>query len=266
MLISTSHQFILFLPQKCAASTLSQRLAPYRSNLACDGAGYFEPRLGRVLSNHVSQRDAHAAGYLDGCGNYFKAAFVRNPYDRVYSWFRWFQRVSVDRYEPDGQIDQAKAVIAAGEDTDGRKAAFIKRTEWMRESIASANGDVNRFYAAHSNQYSLASTFTHHEGRQAVDWIGHVECFERDFDVFCERAGIEVESRIDANRSDVEPAERCIQHPLEMSSEEHEYLERFNRSSIRRINRNFAEDFKLLGYRRLRRILFSGFRSNPSTR
>lgn len=261
MLISETHQFVLFLPQKSAASTLLKRLAPLRHRPACDGSGYFEQRLGRILSNHINQADARLAGFLVGRETYFKAAFVRNPYDRVFSWFRWFQRVSQERYEPGGLIEQAHTAIAAGEDPHGCKARLIRRTAWMRDAVEAAKGDVNRFYAAHPKEYSLASDFTHDQGRQMVDWIGHVECFEADFDRFCEQTGLRIETRVDANRSDLMPVIRSVERPLEMRPDEHDYLDRLTRISIQRINRNFAADFELLGYRRYKKGRFSGLRA-----
>ncbi len=260
MLISDRHRFILFLPQKCATTTLQTRFRSLHQGPVVGAGGYFEPRLGRILSKHVTQVEVESGGLLEGRDGYLKAAFARNPYDRVYSWFRWFQRVSVERYQPGGEMDRARALIEAGEDSDGCKAGFIRRTEWMREELGKADGDVNAFYRANPDAFSRVSDFTHMRGRQVVDWIGYVERFEADFDEFCRRVGLSPQDKADGNRADPQPRARCIAKPLEMTPGEHDYLEHFDRATLRCINSDFAADFSLLGYRCYRRGWFSGFR------
>ncbi len=71
-------------PWKTASSTVAQRLGKY--NESSYSLFYeFNPYLNRVVHQHLTR--AELASFPEGKGAYRVAAFVRNPYDRVYSGF-----------------------------------------------------------------------------------------------------------------------------------------------------------------------------------
>src|SRR5579871_6410130 len=89
VLISHKKKFILFAPWKTASQTLRLRLGKY------DESPYspffnFNPTLNRVVHGHLTCSDFLALP--EAKLKYFKATFVRNPYDRVYSGFIQLQR------------------------------------------------------------------------------------------------------------------------------------------------------------------------------
>jgi hypothetical protein len=67
-----------------------------------------------------------------------------------------------------------------------------------------------------------------------------VECFERDFDAFCGRVGIEPEERASINVSD--------RLPEPQSPGRSHYVNRMSAASISKIESLFDADFELFGY------------------
>ena len=85
MIISHSRRFVILAPWKTASSTLRARLGTY-SESPYDAFYHLNPVLGRVVHQHMTY--VGFAGLPESRLGYRIAAFVRNPYDRVYSGFR----------------------------------------------------------------------------------------------------------------------------------------------------------------------------------
>ena len=89
MIISHAHAFILLAPWKTASSTCHARLGEYNES-SYNRFFHFNADLQRVVHQHLTY-----AEYLclpESKLGYVTAAFVRNPYDRVYSGFLQVQR------------------------------------------------------------------------------------------------------------------------------------------------------------------------------
>ncbi len=77
----------------------------------------------------------------------------------------------------------------------------------------------------------------------AVDFLGRVETFERDFDGLCLTFGLTVSERVDVNRRDTTPTPG--------PDAETKYAQRMTRRTLDKLNRLFEKDFDLFGYIRL---------------
>jgi len=174
---------------------------------------------------------------------YFTAAFIRNPYDRVYSGFRQLQK------------DLQNQPFAEFPDPDVRRLVMKQLSEnfaclcqagfsfesWLELIDDHLILDVGRntSFPLHPSHY-----WTHYDGEQAVDFIGRVETFERDFDRLCERLGIDIESRVNEN-VDADEAE------IAGDERGYRYVDRMSSAARRRINELFRDDFELFGYERV---------------
>jgi hypothetical protein len=221
---------------KAASSTLHLRLEPY-NDCRYSRFYYYNPLLQRVVHQHITY--AEFAALPENNANYLTAAFVRNPYDRVYSGFlqlqRDFQRQPFAEY-PSPWI----------------KSLVIQQLAETSAQLAAAEFDFNRWFGL-VEEYQIYdigrnSSFPLHPahywtGRNReieVDFIGKVESFEDDFDAFCGKVGIQSLPRESDNRSNIQrdSPERFLPR----------YIHLMNSASIGKINTIFHDDFELFGY------------------
>jgi len=241
MIVSHSKRFVMFLPWKTASGTLAARLAPY------DEGPYnthfrFNARLNRVIHRHVTCADF--LGLPEAGLGYFRASFVRNPYDRMYSGFRQIQADL--RAAPHVAIEQAWV-----------KALVHQQLMENHQLLQSANHDFDQWVALIQEHQVLqqgrnsnlplhpACYWTHVADHQFVDFIGRVERFEEDLGIFADLVDV-VPLRV----ASVNVAERAERSGV--SAEGYRYVARMNDASIRKINHLFAADFERLGYRKIK--------------
>ena len=156
MLVSDSHQFILFHTAKTGGSSLTYELAKYLN--PC-----YEPpdptkgfmHMGWQPIHHIDRiqhrpvQECRHAEFWEP--TYFKAAFVRNPFDLVVS--AW--------YDKDVPFEQ-----------------FVIKEVASRKNIVSRWG----------SQYDYLSD---HRKELMVDWIGKYEQMDKDWEKFCYMTKIE---------------------------------------------------------------------------
>lgn len=235
MFISDEHKLIVMLPQKCASSTLQIRLKSIRSPESLDTHTRYEEELGKYMSKHITLKSAFKLKAYKSRLDYRKVCFVRNPYDRVYSWFKWLENFSNNL-----------ALKAADDQTEIGRVERVKRSlDRKAQKMVEANYDFNRYLKLNKKSFKPACRFTHHRGRCHVDFIGYQECFESDYEKMIERFNLPVSSMEDGN---VMNSKRSGKRPPELTTAEYQYTDLFNRESIQIINRSFKKDFKYFDY------------------
>lgn len=237
MIVSDTHQLVILAPWKCASQTLHATLDKYNTS-RYDRFFHFSPRLGRVVHQHITLGDFLALPE-SGLG-YRVATFVRNPYDRAFSGFLQIQRDFNDQPKHDFQpawvgdlvrtqiADNMKRIIESGFNFD----------KWIINLPEYEIFDIGR----NTNMpLHPAHYWTHSEDR-AVDFIGKVEEFEKDFYEFCQLFSIEfTEIKIENASNLVESSENS--YP--------KYKNYISRYSIDKINEIFSKDFEIFNYERL---------------
>ena len=153
MLVSDSHQFILFHTAKTGGSSLTYELAKYlnpfveppQTNKTFGG---WQPihHIDRI--QHRPVQECRHTEFWDK--TYFKASFVRNPYDLVVS--AWPKNVDF--------------------------------TQWVVKEVATRKSLVSRW----GSQYDYLSD---HRKELMVDWIGKYEQMDKDWEKFCYMTKIE---------------------------------------------------------------------------
>ncbi len=240
MIISHKNRFILFSPWKTASSTCNKRLIDYNESVY-DGFFYFNKHIRRVVHQHITISEflSLPESELD----YFKASFVRNPYDRAYSGFLQLQRDIVSQptahYTDEWIRDLVKTQLV--ENIERIIESEYDFNKWILSLPEYEIYDVGR----NTNMPLYPAYYwTHHRDKQYVDFIGKVESFERDFDRFCDEVGIDYKSEESANITNIHSnkSEDCGQY---------RYTSRMSRSAIARINDLFSQDFLLFGYERI---------------
>jgi hypothetical protein len=171
---------------------------------------------------------------------YFTAAFIRNPYDRVYSGFRQLQ--TQVHQQPKAEFRQAwiKDLVMRQltENFSQLCQAGFEFNKWL---------DLLREYqiyeVGHNTSLPLhpAHYWTHIKGDQFVDFIGRVETFENDFAAFCIKVGVDQFDKANAN---------IMVDPVGINNTEYKYVNRMNQKSIDKINTLFKTDFEIFGYTR----------------
>jgi hypothetical protein len=245
MIVSDKHKLIVTLPQKCATGTLQLRLSEIRDlEPYAQVGGWYSKELGKLVYKHMEVEDIVKLKDYKLRRNFSRACFVRNPYDRVYSWFQWFYFAKKKMVES-GKLDFAKRQLASNDDARGVHLAYVRNFEWMEQALAKCDGDFNEFLRVNQHCYSLASNFTHHRGKMWVHFLGRVETFERDFKEFYELYKLSI-NLFDNDDKSFNASE--MSHRIPRTREDHKYLSRYNDESIKIVNEIMKDDFELLGY------------------
>jgi hypothetical protein len=240
VIISHAKRFVILAPWKTASMTVHARLG-HLSESPYSRWYELNPILRRVVHQHLIYADF--AALPESRLGYFSAAFIRNPYDRVYSGFLQMHRefeitplapFSDDRLRPlvmRKLADNFARMAAAGYDFDAWVAG-------LDEGLIVEVGR-NPSFPLHPVHY-----WTHYDGRQAVDFVGRVETFEADFAQLCAAIGVDGYDLVNENVSGEDSM-------AVGDARGYRYVDRMSPASHRRIESLFAEDFELFGYPRV---------------
>ena len=154
----------------------------------------------------------------------FKFAFVRNPYDRLYSAFHgyakkqnsFFSRKKPELVDINAFVEQK---LNAGIFVDG---TFDERCL-----------DEETLFI----HFLPQAEFLGDNGESHADFLGRMESFDHDVQQLYQRLGLE----------NVQEVTRHIDYRGDLTAPSR-YLERFSADSIAKVNRLYAKDFALLGY------------------
>jgi Sulfotransferase family len=236
VIISHAKRFVILAPWKTASSTIRTRLGSY-----CESpySTFFEfnPILKRVVHQHMTYADF--AALPESRLGYFTAAFVRNPYDRVYSGFNQLQKDLREQpaapFPSPGVRDLVMRQLA--ENFAQLSQAGFSFECWfdLVDPFAIYDAGRNTNFPLHPAHY-----WTHYNREQAVDFIGRVETFERDFHRLCQALGIEPDNHANAN-TDVGESQLAGDH------NGYRYVERMSSRARQKVNDVFREDFELFG-------------------
>jgi hypothetical protein len=240
MLLSHKHRFVMMEPWKTASQTIRHRLSGYDES-PYPGFFYFSHFLNRVVHQHITC--AEFACFPEARLGYWKAAFIRNPYDRVYSGFGQLQRDI--KNQPAAQYPEPWIRDLVRKQLAENFAQLCRAGFEFDEWVALIEDD-QIFEVGRNSNFPLhpAHYWTHIEGAKAVDFIGRVETFETDFRSFLVQTGIPQPEQINANVID-------LKGDADTDSKGYRYVKRMNTRSRARINALFEKDFELFGYARV---------------
>ena len=129
----------------------------------CGGSSLFS-----FLKNNYKWDYRRYSGRDTGWEDYFKFAFARNPWDRLVSTFA--NKVI-------GKSPQCSQYLHDFSNTD------ITFTEWLEEITKPENIIKDRHFAP-------IETLMINKSFEAMDFIGKMETYQKDFNIVCEKLGI----------------------------------------------------------------------------
>lgn len=246
MLVFDDSKLILMLPQKCGTTTIENRLT-YLHNAEVRPHGlFFDKRLNKYLSKHINLKDAQKLDWFRKRRHYAKACFVRNPYERAYSWFLWQLRQLEINLPEGGRADSAQDAAAFPSDGDAEAQRTHRLMCHLKSKMETANWTLGGYLKISAKTYRPVSNFTHRFFRNQMQFIGYVERFEEDYEKLLERFSIKGAWSGSSNASSI-PHVYC--NPLDMKPEDYRYLEFLDRQTVEQVNTIFKKDFKYYGYR-----------------
>ena len=175
MIISHKHKFIFFAVPKTATHTIRQALR------GCLGENDWEqqvlfgkqsipiPEIAAIVHGHISCRQIRAALDDHTWSEYFKFAFVRNPYDRFVSTCSFLNRENGNY--PGNEMQFMKQAL--------QRDRFRKRILVVPQS----------------------ELLTDDDGQVLVDFVGRVESLQQSYEEICSRIAIPAEKLESKNRS-----------------------------------------------------------------
>jgi len=149
MIINHRHKFVFVHIQKTAGTSITSDLA----NLG--GCEYYYEK--HSLINKLSPI----------YNNYFKFCFVRNPWDRLVSWYNMIERLPMGNND---FIDYIKK-------NANNFSEFLDATEIIDDTKETHYG--NNFKSITINQFDF---LTDKEGQLNIDFIGKMENLQEDYD------------------------------------------------------------------------------------
>ena len=240
MIISNTKRFVILAPWKTASQTIHHRFRQYNdSPYPC--FYYLNKYLNRVVHQHITC--AEFACLPESNLGYHLAAFVRNPYDRVYSGFRQLQ------------VDIQNQPFATFSEPWVRDLIMSQLAENFSQ-LCQASFQFDAWFAlvrdeqvyevGRNSSFPLhpAYYWTHIANSKVVNFIGKIENFENDLETLTSRVGIDnLES---GNLNIVDIVGRSLENPFG-----YRYLHLMNSSSITKINRLFSNDFEQFAYEQI---------------
>ena len=176
MLISESHRFVFVHVQKTAGTSITEVLTPFALRPAATRLNKLASDLGLVrdwrrchFRIHTPLRQAERILPREIFDSFYKFAFVRNPWDRLVSWYAFIlQDRSHRRHRAVTRLPDFESFVDA-------ELARPRSAQW----------------------WMLADR----SGRLGVDFVGRFEQLERDMAGICERIGIAYEPLPHVNRT-----------------------------------------------------------------
>jgi chondroitin 4-sulfotransferase 11 len=194
MLVSHSHKLVFIHIQKTGGQTVSKVL---KENI---------PDISRFRRKHEFAVDAMEE--LEGWNEYFKFAFVRNPWDRLVSWYSMISDADAAEVQqiPLGQKEKRRLKRARKMKQRGDRLLLwryvVDNSSTFEEFINNCTGEIEVkpgvFYSFAYNQLDYISD---RSGNLLVDFVGRFETFQNDLLEVSNRLGIDLKSVPHDNRS-----------------------------------------------------------------
>jgi hypothetical protein len=203
-MISHKHKFIFVHIPKTAGTTITSSLEAFCEILPMEDRTspyYFHKTATETHEYFVSQN----WNYSD----YFKFAFVRNPWDRTVSLYHYLNK----RYKRLLERD------ALHEDTYCKQIANIN-------SFNDFIGNIDKFIPSSYEKYYMVN------GTIAVNFIGKLENLQEDFNIVCDKIGI--------------PQQKL---PHKNSTKHNHYSEYYDDATKQIVAEKYAKDIEYFGYK-----------------
>ena len=166
---------------------------------------------------HFFARDLRELYCTDVWNAYFKFAFVRNPWDRLVSWW--------------SMIDAHRAAFAGGKLLNKFQRFILERATTFEEFLENCDDEIVDTDGRKWIYRNQLDYLTDSSGRQMVDFVGRFETLQQDFDTIARKTNGGPVPLPHVNRS---------QHP--------HYSDYFTPALAEKVARRFERDINAFGY------------------
>ena len=217
MIISHKHKFIFFHLQKTGGTSIAHAMFPQLGK-EDEVIGYKklqEKNPESPLSNHSSCLSVFDSMDIDVYKDYFKFAFVRNPYDLFVSLYHWWQKTP--SWDDPSLLQTRLSKVESFEE-------FCYRYEQIKKPY-------NFLYDNHffSTQYK----YFFFDDTPLCNFTGRHETLQEDYEKICKIIGIRSSTLEKLNAS-----ERDINHRIY-----------YNENCIKYVKRKYRKELKTFNYK-----------------
>ena len=208
MIISEEKKFIFIAVTKTGSSSIASALGKYGKIYGHKNKKETGIRRHIPLNNFVRNHNL----LLKDQSEYFKFAFVRNPWERAVSWYTYT-----------GRLDPKKDLVdSAGKMIKCRSSKGLSFSEFIKEK---------KFIwgSAIGGQLGM---ITNSDGKILADFIGRFENIQEDFDIVCDKIGI--------------PREKL---PHKNKSKHKHYTEYYDEETKEVVARRYVKDIEFFKYK-----------------
>jgi hypothetical protein len=169
-------------------------------------------------TKHFSACELHALCGAEVWISYFKFAFVRNPWERLVSWWAMIDRLR-PKYREGALFNRFQSSVLA------RARTFEEFLDNCGDEIVDDDGRK----CIYRNQIDYVCDGS---GALMVDFVGRFETLSRDFDVIARKL-----------------VGKSIALPHVNMSEHLDYVDYYNPASKKKVERKYERDIEAWGYR-----------------
>jgi hypothetical protein len=204
MRISHKHKFVFIAPPKTASSSVRKSLNPFSDIRSCGD-------VSSSLYYHVKPEKLKK--YFEdknwNWDEYYKFAFVRNPWSRCVSKWEYRRRVAFGETNSSNQV----------------KLAITSRN--LINKCGTFEGMIRQNNAGEPQHHWLFDD----TGRKSVNFIGKLENLQEDFNTICDKIGIPHQ-----------------QLPHKNATKHKHYTEYYDEETKQIVEEKYAKDIEYFGY------------------
>jgi hypothetical protein len=168
----------------------------------------------------------HAKNHLNSeWSDYYKIAFVRNPWERILSWYAMISQ------SQQGEISEWYQGVL-GDKTDNKLWQYVfNNSKNFEEFLFNCTEEIDDIDGKKSFSYNQLDYISDEQGHIMVDFIGRYENYQQDVQRLCQKLGIEK-----------------IEIPRVWSSKHNHYSEYYTEKTAELVAKRFAKDIDFFGY------------------
>jgi hypothetical protein len=217
MLISDDKKFLFVHVQKTAGNSVRQALESVI------------PDLRNFLGTHDRAMDAKRQLGDRAYGDYFSAAFVRNPWDRLLSWYSMIVKTTVQ--------SQSRGSRKPADPGLRLWRYVLENSNSFEDFIRNCTAEIDDHDGRKSFMWNQLDYLVDEQGRPIVDFIGKYESIEQDARQLFQRLGLE-----------------GIELPSVNQGRHRHYSTYYSDELAEVVRRRFQRDIEAFGYEFVRQI------------
>ncbi len=218
-MISNNHKFVFIHIPKCAGTSIENAIGSYCNS---GGFGYSKQICGHI--QHANCEELCQLNLLTEkqCNEYFKFAFVRNPWDRCVSEYVW--RIKQFGNFLNGPVNVNNGV---------KHPKFTK--EWVRKNVTFEDFLTKNFpwqELSFIQHMKPQTDYIYDNQNKKIDFIGRFENLENDFSYVCKKI-----------------FNQNIKLPHKFKTKRSPYVDYYNNDTIDMVGDMYLEDIKYFKYK-----------------